>query len=78
MTVNELLEGGVILRSVYEVIRISDPDAAHPYGDEKLIWRASVPRDFEKPTAWKWADREIVSIWPIHDERYPLLQIEVR
>ena len=76
MTVNELLEGGVLLRSVAEVIEITDPDEENPYGTLRIIWNGE-PQDLKGHADWDWADRQIVSIWPIQDERYPLLQIEV-
>jgi len=76
MTINELLEQGVTLRSVAEVIHITDPDEEHPYGRIQRIWEGT-PFDMMGRSDWKWADREIRSIWPIQDTRYPLLQIEV-
>ena len=76
MTINELLAQGVLLRSVAEVITITDPDDENPYGTLRVIWSGE-PQDLKEHTDWKWADREILSIWPIQDTRYPLLQIEV-
>ena len=77
MTVNEILAGGVTLRSVAEVIHIAEPDEEHPYGHEQSIWKPYEPQDLKGHVDWDWAGRDIVSIWPIQDTRYPLLQIEV-
>ena len=78
MTINELIGQGVMLRCVTEVIEITEPNDSHPYGQEIILWKPPQPQDLNKPLEWDWAQREIVSIWPIHDTHYPLLQIEVR
>ena len=77
MTINEILADGVILSCVAEVIHIAEPDDRHPYGHEQNLWRPHEPQDLKGHMEGAWADREIVSIWPIQDTRYPLLQIEV-
>lgn len=78
MTLNEMLEGGVVFRSVFEVYRVEEPDADNPYGKDVKLWTPPAPEDLTMPVDRDWADRDVASVWPMHDVGYPMLQIEVR
>lgn len=77
MKINELLERGVTLYSVAEVVQVTEPDGENPYGREISLWKPPCPQDLHAPVEHDWGNRELAKIWPIHENRYPTLQLEV-
>ncbi|RVU97040.1 hypothetical protein EII22_08895 [Coriobacteriales bacterium OH1046] len=80
MTINELLEHGIILQGIGRVSRIGDPDDDNPYGTEQALLEAGESLlDLHGPVDRAWADREIRYMYPLpwRPGPYPMICIEV-